>query len=98
MEAIQYKVKGKIVAVEKGDVLYKRVRGSIHMLYKPPAWGIDEDIFQKLKATKIRILDTDTNTIYWSETKTWTQHGFVQDRGHGLQRFLPLNHHIEKQL
>jgi len=82
--------KGQFAGWAEDGVFRKRVQGSKHQLRKPPAWGVDEDIFQSLEVSEIRIQDTETVRVYKAPYSVWKERGFTQDRGHGLQRFLLL--------
>lgn len=85
--------KGQVAGWTENGIYRKRVKGSKHQLRKPPAYGIDENIFQQLvedKVTDIRIQDTETMKVYAAPPEVWADRGFLQDRGHGLQHFLLL--------
>jgi len=88
--------KGQRIGWLSKGIFRKRVQGSKHQLQFPPAWGIDEKTFKEIStATEIRILDTETNTVHKASYMTWKEKGFVQNRGHGEQRFLTLKDHEE---
>lgn len=83
--------KGQVTGSLREGIFRKRVQGSKHQLRKPPAYGMDEHIFKKLpKGTEIRILDIETGLVYKASIDLWSEKGFTQNRGHGLQRFLIL--------
>jgi len=88
-------IKGQIVAEMKEGVLRKMVSGRKHMLLKPKGWGVDKDIIDKAReelCTEIRILDTDTNTVYSQFMDRFMQKKIIINRGHGDQYVLLLDY------
>ncbi len=84
---------GKIIANLKGDTLYKTVKGSIHMLRRPPAWALDLAILneaEKAGAVRVQVTDRETGTIYRATVEHIREAGITIDYGHGLQIALPL--------
>ncbi|HQP61915.1 MAG TPA: hypothetical protein PKX41_11970 [Anaerolineaceae bacterium] len=89
-----YNSKGKVVATRKGDTLYKTVKGSIHMLRRPPAWALDMAILneaEKAGAVRVQVTDKETGTIYRATVGHIREAGITFNRGHGLQIALPLS-------
>jgi hypothetical protein len=88
-----YKVGNKPVASLCGRVLQKRVRGSVHMLRRPPAWAIDAAIFERARkdgALVVEVYDVETGKTYWAAISAFKRWGIEIDRGHGRQVALPL--------
>lgn len=75
---------------------FKKVTGR-HFFRKLQAYGIQEDVIQKLienKIKKIKILSHDIT--YESLIDDWVNgHSLIRDYGNGLQRFLPI-HYMKK--
>lgn len=84
---------GKIIGEVEGQVFKKPVDASIHQLRKPPAWGIDEDIFRKYimnRCHTIQITDRKTAQTWTCSVDTFRRKGFLIDRGYNKQVVLPL--------
>lgn len=96
---IYYNAAGRPVATLAGHVLRKRVRASVHMLRKPPAWAVDVSILEAARrdgATRIEVEDAETKRIYTAHVSAFDTHGFSFDRGFGRQIGLPLQYwHVE---
>jgi hypothetical protein len=90
----QYLLAGRRVAELHGDVLSKRVRGSVHMLHHPRrAWAIDQGVLvdgEQRGARLVEILDQDDGTFYRAAIALFHQRGFTVSRGYGEQRALAL--------
>jgi len=87
-------VNGKKVGVVRVDIFYKTVLGSKHFLKKPPAIAFDIqsiDIAEEYGATKIAVLDMETNVIYSTTMWDLRDKGFEINRGHGRQIALLLS-------
>lgn len=86
--------RGQVVGHIDGQMLWKRVEGSAHMLRCPPAWAWEKSALSEALrrgVTRCRIEDTETGRTYVAPlTFFWTK-GFELDRGHGRQVALPLS-------
>ena len=80
----------------EGKTLIKQVSGR-HFFSKFQAYGIQEDVIQKLIEKKINKIKIISHTlIYESKIKDWVNgHVLIRDFGNGLQRFLPI-HYMKK--
>lgn len=90
-----YQVNGRPVAGLEGRTLRKRVRGSIHMLRRPPAWCVDAAILEQARkdgAQMVEVLDVETRRVYTAAIADFDLHGFVFNRGFGDQVGLALCH------
>jgi len=78
-----------------GNQLVKTVRGSIHMLKRPRGWAIDICILdeaRKFGVTEVVIRDIENGRIYCAPLDYFCIYGEFVDRGHGLQKCLPLTY------
>lgn len=78
----------------RDGVLRKRVRGSVHFLRRPPAIAWDTVALEQaraLGATRCEVRDVETGVVYVAPLDALDRYGFDLDRGHGLQRALPLD-------
>ncbi len=90
----QVYAQGRVVGEVRGGVFCKTVRGSAHMLRKPPAWALDLGSLlqaEKLGAKSVELRDTDTGNRYRATIEQVRRYGFVFDRGWGRQIGLPLD-------
>ena len=98
---IYFSTTNKPVATLCGRTLQKRVRGSIHMLRRPPAWCVDAAILVQARkdgAQMVEVTDIETRRIYRAAVDAFALHGFKFNRGHGDQIGLALSHwRIEPQ-
>jgi len=88
-----FSTSGKPVATLEGKILRKRVRGSMHMLRKPPAWAIDLQILEAARrdgATRVEITDIEGRKVYTAAVIDFDLHGFKFNRGFGDQVGLAL--------
>jgi len=88
-----YNSQGQVVASLKGHTLTKRVRGSRHMLRRPPALAFDAAILEQARqdgASVVEILDVETGRIYRAAIDAFELHGFKFNRGFGEQVGLAL--------
>jgi len=86
---------GKVVGVVRGNVFHKRVRGSVHMLRRPPGWAVDITVLadaEKHGAESVEIEDTETGKRYKVSVSLFWNRGIKIDRGHGRQIALPLKY------
>lgn len=92
----QFYLGGRVVAELRGEVLTKRVRGSVHMLQHPRrAWAIDQGVLVEAEqrgARVVEVLDTETGTTYRAAIALFHSRGFTVSRGYGEQRGLALEH------
>lgn len=75
-------------------VLYRRARGSQHMLRKPPAWCFETNILleaSRLGVSVVQVHDVETHTTYSASLQTLLQKGIRLNRGHGEQLAVPLS-------
>lgn len=75
--------------------LHKSIRGSEHLADTPPAIAFDAALFRaacELGATVITVRDGEDGIIYRTDVQTFDRYAFTQDRQHGAQRFLRLQH------
>ena len=78
------KAQGKIIGYLQDHTFVKRVRGSKHMLRKPPGWCISKQAFIEEvmpHAEKIIVEDVEGGRIYECRTEVFTEHGFEIQRG-----------------
>lgn len=83
----------RVVGEVSDSTLFKRVRGSKHMLQRPPAWAWDVyalEQAQALGAVSVAVLDTETSTLYTAPLAHFEQYGRRFNRGYGDQIYLPL--------
>lgn len=85
--------KRKIIGTLKEGIFRKRVKGSKHLYMKLDAWGIDAEIFKDVllgQTKQIRVLDTETDEIYFVETEKFDKKGsYLHFPPHRAQIFLP---------
>ena len=89
------RVQSKIIGYLEHDAFFKPVQGSKHQLRCPPAWAIDASAFDdqvKVLATRIVIVDRETNTKYHTSVETFDRLKRTLNRGFGKQYFLTLNY------
>lgn len=75
--------------------LHKWIRASVHLATTPRAIAFDADLFRyacELGAQTVRVKDIETDCIYTTDVATFERYAFTQDRAHGAQRFLKLDH------
>jgi len=85
---------GRVVGEVRGGVFCKTVRGSAHMLRRPPAWALDLGSLlqaEKLGARWVHITDIETGNCYRATIEQIRRYGLTFDRGHGRQIGLPLD-------
>ncbi|SRR5258708_25785751 len=87
---MELRYENKVIGTLNGSVFTKKVKASVHLLYKRDAWGIDLIAFEKhLKYDKIiKIIDLESNKTYEATSQTFEEHGFTENLGHGEQIFL----------
>ena len=89
-----YRADGRaVIGRVVGNVFYKRLRSTIHLLRIPPAWACDRaalDAAVAAGATRIEIFDRDTGATYAADISDFYSHGVKVGRGHGDQLGLPL--------
>ena len=84
---------GRVVGHVEDGVLWKRVRGSRHMLRKPRAWAFDVQSLRDAEAagaTRVEVHDIDSGMTYSASLRQIRQCGFRVNRGHGDQIALRL--------
>lgn len=84
---------GRVVGVVRGDVFIKHIRGSVHMLQRPPAIAFDVSSLAdaaRAGAAWAEVTDTETGQTYRARLDTIRNYGRVFNRGYGEQIYLPL--------
>ena len=92
---LYFNTSGRPVASLSGKTLRKRVRGSIHMLRRPPAWCVDAAILEAARqdgATQVEVVDVETKRAYQAAIDAFNAYGFRFNRGFGDQVGLALCH------
>lgn len=72
----------------RGNLLIKPIRGSRHILRKPPSIANDLEalnVAMELGAKYIVVIDSDTGKEYRSSLSQIFARGVIMDRGHGRQ-------------
>ncbi len=83
---------GKIVGRIDGDILRKHARRE-HMLQRPAAWAWDSAILDAAEKDGARFTEVECDgLIYRASLSDFRRYGFPVNRGHGVQRGLPLAH------
>ena len=75
--------------------LHKWIRASVHLATTPRAIAFDADLFRyacELGAQVIRVKDVEAGSTYECDAATFNRYAFTQNRQHGAQRFLKLEH------
>lgn len=75
--------------------LHKWIRASVHLVESPRGIAFDADLFRyacELGAQVIRVKDIESGSVYTTDVHTFAHYAFTQDRAHGAQRFLKLQH------
>jgi hypothetical protein len=89
-----YGAQGKVRGVIENRVLRKAIRGSVHLLRKPPAIAIDARMYDRYRPyfDEIEITDTETGTVYRVGAGYFDRQRFTIERGYGRQYTLELKH------
>jgi len=85
---------GRVIGKVQGQVFYKRIRGSKHILRVPPAIAVDTEALraaEHLGAREVLVEDTENGTLYRASIAMFWEHGFEFNRGFGDQVGLPLH-------
>lgn len=83
----------KVIGHVKGDVFYKTIKGSKHILRRPPALAFDVQSLEEAEqagARKVEVLDTETKNRYVAQLAHVWEKGFRLNRGFGEQIALPM--------
>jgi len=86
---------GRMVALLKGNTIHKHIMGSKHLLKTPPAIAIDcvaLDAGEQGGATRVLVLDKESDAEYRASIQTIREHGFTFNRGYGRQIALALDY------
>lgn len=76
-----------------GETLTKHVRGSIHMLLRPPAWAVQTVVLSAHKDIRfIVVIDDESSLTYTAERELFDKHGLPVNRGFGAQTALVLKY------
>lgn len=71
------------------NVFRKKVSARKHLMRRYNAWGIDRDVYEVLPDdSEIRILDTDTNTVYSISKLLADERRIIGEFGFGEQAFI----------
>ncbi len=73
----------------------RKVHGSRHMLHEPPAWAMDESVFDtldKLSCEFIQVIDMESGKVFEIDLETFREKSIKIDRGCGPQLALPLTY------
>lgn len=76
-----------------GPYFVKYIKGSVHMLRKPPAIAFDTESLaqaESLGASHLAVNDTENGVWYCLDLETARQKGFTFDRGYGEQLAVPI--------
>jgi len=84
--------RGQVIGFIKERVLCKKVKGSIHKMKIIDGYAIDKRIIDEEDFTEVKILDTETDTMYVSSKDAWQEHGVLKNFGHGDQIILPMKY------
>ncbi|MHA2428865.1 MAG: hypothetical protein ACXADB_12655 [Candidatus Hermodarchaeia archaeon] len=86
--------RGQVCAsIIPGHKLTKKAKMSKHMLHSPKGWAFDTAILQEAcsrGATEVEVIDTETQVTYTAPISAFWKSGIPIERGHGLQRVLPI--------
>lgn len=85
----------KIIGTIADGVFSKRVCKSKHFCRMFNAWGVQEDAIPDLKQHKckrIKVIDTESDTIYTCSFEAFLHYGIRKDLGSGVQIFLPVKY------
>jgi hypothetical protein len=87
-----YGAQGKIRGIIENRVLRKAIRGSLHLLRKPPAIALDARMYDRYRPyfDEIEITDADTGIVYRVAASYFDRCRFVIERGYGKQYALEL--------
>jgi len=86
-------VNGRVVGHVRGNVFYKNIRGSKHLLKKPPAIACDVASLAQAEqygAVWVDVCDTETRIHYRASLAHIRQKGKQFNRGYGEQIYLLL--------
>jgi hypothetical protein len=84
----------KVIGRVKGDTFLKSIKGSKHMLRKPPAIAISIDALDQAQAAgavRVKVTDQESGTTYTATIEHLREDGFEFDRGYGPQIGLVLD-------
>jgi len=87
-------VRGRVVGRVVDGVFYKRLRGSVHFLRRPPAIAFDiSSLYDALdaEAVTVHVTDEETGRVYVARIADILRDGKRFNRGYGKQIFLPLS-------
>lgn len=93
-DCIRIFASGKAVGQVRGDTFHKSIRGSKHILRKPPGLAVDLQSLldaEQAGATRIQITDKESGTKYSTSISHLKRSGFTFDRGFGRQIGLALD-------
>jgi hypothetical protein len=85
---------GRVIGRVRGDTFWKSIKGSRHILQKPPSIAFDVctlDQAEQAGAERVQVTDCETGTIYRATTAHIREKGFAFNRGWGHQIALSLD-------
>ena len=89
------KVGRKFIGWIQGNVFFKKVKKSKHLLRVIPAYGIDKEKFDnviKPQVSLIVIIEMEGKVAYMTSTRKFKEKAIERDFGYGKQYFLPLTY------
>jgi len=84
---------GKVVGAVYNGVFTKKIKGSKHILRKPPAIAFDVCTIEQAKeagALRVQVTDIETCKVYSASLERVLEKGTFFNRGFGEQVFLPI--------
>lgn len=84
---------GKVVGAVEDGIFSKSIKGSKHILQKPPAIAFDVCSIEQAKAagaSRVQVLDTESDKVYSASLERISEKGTYFNRGWGEQVFLPM--------
>lgn len=85
---------GRVVGHVRGDTFHKTIRGSVHLLRRPPAIALDLQSISDAEsagAAWAEIADVESSRVYRAKLDTIRKYGRVFNRGFGEQIYLCLS-------
>lgn len=88
-------VGNKFIGEVVGNTFLKHIKGSLHILWRPPAIALDIESLrfaEESGAEFVEIIDTETGDLFFSSINQIWQKGTKFNRGYGNQIFLRLEY------
>lgn len=92
---IVHSTDGRVIGSIDNGVFFKKVRGSIHRLNRPPAWAIDSEAYDskiRHSCRSIVVDDTESGTRYLVSVALFDDKKGYLNRGHGGQYYLVMKY------